>query len=59
MGDFSYFEREQIVGERLAGASVPQTGTLLGVSGAAVSKVLCTRIMGRYQRRGTVGEDQH
>jgi hypothetical protein len=31
MGDFSDFEKGQIVGARLAGASVTKTGTLLCV----------------------------
>jgi transposase len=39
MGDLSDFERERIVGVRLAGASVIKTATLLGVSRATVSKV--------------------
>jgi predicted transcriptional regulator len=38
MGDLSDFQRGQIVGARLAGASVTKTATLLGVSRAAVSK---------------------
>jgi len=40
MGDFSDFQRGQIVGVRLAGASVTKMATLLGVSKAAVSKVI-------------------
>jgi predicted transcriptional regulator len=40
MGDLSYFERGQIVGVRLAGASMIKTATLLGVSKATVSKVM-------------------
>jgi hypothetical protein len=42
MGDFSDFEREQIVGARLARASVTKTATLLGASRATVSKVIST-----------------
>jgi transposase len=45
MEDLSDFERGQIVGSRLAGASLIKTTTLLGVSRAAVSKVMsaCTK----------------
>jgi IS30 family transposase len=39
MGDLSDFERGQIVGARLAGASVTEIATLLGVMKATVSKV--------------------
>jgi len=42
MGDLSHFRRRQIVGERLAGASLTITATLLGVSIAAVSTVMNT-----------------
>jgi hypothetical protein len=40
MGDLSDFERGQIFGARLAGASVTKTVTLLGVSRATVSEVM-------------------
>jgi hypothetical protein len=40
MGDFSGFQREQIVGVHLVGASVTKTATLRGVSRAAVCKVM-------------------
>jgi predicted transcriptional regulator len=40
MGDLSDFERRQIVGARLAGASVAKTAILLGASRAIVSKVM-------------------
>ena len=40
MGDFSDFQRGHIVGACLAGASVTKMATLLGVSRAAVSKVM-------------------
>jgi predicted transcriptional regulator len=39
-GDLSGFERGQIVGALLADASVTKIATLLGVSRAAVSKVM-------------------
>jgi len=40
MGNLSHFQRGQIVGVHLAGVSVTRTGTLLGVTRAAVSKVM-------------------
>jgi len=40
MGVLSDFQRGQIVGGRLAGASATKEATLLGVSRAAVSKVM-------------------
>jgi hypothetical protein len=40
LGDLSHIERGQIVGERLAGAPVTETATLLGVSRVTASKVM-------------------
>jgi len=40
MGNFSDFQRRVIFGVRLAGESVTKTAILLGVSRAAVSKVM-------------------
>jgi transposase len=40
MGEFSDFQRGQFVGARLAGTSVTKSSTVLGVSRAAVSKVM-------------------
>ena len=40
MGDFSDFKGRQIVGVHLSGASVIKIATLLGVSRAAVPKVM-------------------
>jgi hypothetical protein len=60
MGGFSNFERGQIVDAHLAGASVTETATLLGVSWARGFR-LCqhTQIMVRHhQRRETVGENK-
>jgi hypothetical protein len=58
MRDLSDFERGQMIGAFLAGASVTKTTILLSASRATVLR-LCrqTRIMGRqHQRRGTVGK---
>jgi hypothetical protein len=40
MGDLSDFGRGQMIGARLAGASVTKSATLLGVWRAAFSKVV-------------------
>jgi predicted transcriptional regulator len=40
MGNLSDFQRGQIVAAHLVGASVTKTATFLGVSRAAVSKVM-------------------
>ena len=42
MGDFSDFQRGQIVDAHLAGATVNKMSALLGVSRAAVAKVMTT-----------------
>jgi len=44
VGDLSDFQRGQIVGVCLAGVSLTKTATLLGVSNAAVSKVMMVYI---------------
>jgi hypothetical protein len=61
MGDFSDFERGQIVGARLAGASVIKTVTLLGVSRATVSEVMLayTNHGKTTSTKRTVRENQH
>ena len=58
----SDFQRGQNVGARLAGASVTKMATLLGISRAAVSKVMATytHIMGgHHQLRGIVIKNQN
>jgi hypothetical protein len=47
MGDLSDFEMRQIVGARLAGASVIRTATSLGVSRATVPEA-----MSAYTKQG-------
>jgi len=47
MEDFSDFQRGQIVDARLAAASVTKTATSLGVSRAALSKVMTYTNHGR------------
>jgi hypothetical protein len=61
MEALSNFERGQIVGACLAGASVIKTATLFGVLRVEISKVMQhIQILGRqYQQRGTVGKSQH
>jgi predicted transcriptional regulator len=62
MGDLSNFERGCIVGVCLAGASVIQTATLLGVSRATVSEVMSAAYTNHGKitsARGTVFENQH
>jgi len=59
MGDFSDFQKGQIVVARLAGGSLTKTATSLGVSRAAVPKVRTTiLIMGRgHQLRENSGRN--
>jgi hypothetical protein len=52
MGDLSDFERGQIVGARLAGASVTKTATLLGVLRVAFPKVI-TAYMNHWKTTST------
>ena len=61
MQDLSDFQRGQIVGVRSAEASVTKTATSLGVSRAAVSKVMVkyTNHGRTHLLRGTVVENQH
>jgi predicted transcriptional regulator len=60
MGDLSDFQRRRTVGARVAGASVNKMASLLGVSRAAVSKIMQhTQIMERRLKlRGIVVENQ-
>ena len=44
MGDLSDFQKGHIVGAHLAGASVPKTAPLLGVSKATVPTVITAYI---------------
>jgi hypothetical protein len=68
MGDLSNFERGQIIGVCLAGASVTKTATLLGVSRVKVSKVMlaymnhwrATSVKRNSSRNSTLAErDRH
>jgi len=57
MGDFSDFQRGQIVDAHLAGTSVTKAATLLGVSRAAVSRVMTTYTNhGRTSTKGNSGQ---
>ncbi len=61
MGDFSDFQRGQLVNARLTGASVTKLATLLGVSREAFSKVMMTYTImgGHHQVRGIVVKNQN
>jgi hypothetical protein len=50
MGDLSDFQRGQIVGACLTGASVTKTAILLGVLREAVSKVMMAQIVRRHHQ---------
>jgi len=53
MGDFSDFQRSQIVDAHLAGTSVTKPAILLGVSRAPVSRVMTTYT--NHERTSTKG----
>jgi len=60
MGDLTEFQREQVVGACLAGASVTKRANLLGVLREAVSKVMMAQIMGRHHKlRVTVAKNHN
>jgi hypothetical protein len=61
MGDLSDFQSVQIVGARLAGASVTETAALLGVLRAVFCKGYDDMhiMAGHHQLTGTVVENQN
>jgi hypothetical protein len=54
MGDLSDFERGQIIGACLAGASVTKTATLLGLLRATVSKVMSASLKWNSGQKSTL-----
>jgi len=57
MGDFSDFQKGQSVGAHLPGVSVIKTATLIGVSRAAISKVMTTHTY--HHLRGIVVKNKN
>ena len=54
MADLSDFQRGQIVGARMAGASVTETARMLDVSRGTVSKVMTA-----FEREGKTSSAKH
>ncbi|XP_076031981.1 uncharacterized protein LOC143019888 [Oratosquilla oratoria] len=54
MADLSEFKRGQIVGPRMAGASITKTAELLGVSRGTISKVMTA-----FEREGKTSSAKH